>query len=98
MAGMPSWVLLLVLAAVLTWVAATLLARVNPGEPIPVVGSPPVVPGLFLLLLCGAVVCGWLAGSYASEGPLGPGGYLVGALGVATPWGLVVLRHNRASR
>jgi len=95
MGGMPVWVVLLVAAVACTWAAATLLAKVNPDDPIPVVGSPPVVPVAFVFILGAGVATGWLAGSFASEGALGPWGYLVGALGVLVPWVVVRVRHNR---
>ncbi|MEO7059848.1 MAG: hypothetical protein ABI083_09025 [Lapillicoccus sp.] len=95
---MPIWVVFLAVSAAATWVAATLLSRVNPSDRIPVVGSPPVVPGTYLALLCAGVACAWLAASYASESVLGVWGYAVGALGLAVPWALVVGRHNRAVR
>lgn len=95
---MPIWVVFFAVALVTTWIAVTLLSKVNEGERIPVVGSPPVVPGTFLGFLCAGVACAWLAASYASESVLGVYGYLVGALGLAVPWVVVVVRHNRALR
>ncbi len=92
---MPVWVLLLAVAVACAWVAATLLSKVNPDDPIPFVGSPPVVPGMFISIFGAGVATGWLAGSLASEGVLGPWGYLVGALGVLVPWVVVRYRHNR---
>lgn len=93
---MPIWVVFLLASLVTTWIAVTLLSKVNEGIRIPVVGSPPAVPGLFLGFLCAGVACGWLAASFASESVLGVYGYLVGALGLALPWVVVVVRHNRA--
>ncbi len=92
---MPVWELLLVVSIAFTWVGATLLAKVNPHDRIPFVGSPPVVPTPFIFILCGGVTSGWLAGSFASESVLGSFGYLVGALGVLVPWVVVRFRHNR---
>ncbi|MEP6797815.1 MAG: hypothetical protein ABI890_06700 [Lapillicoccus sp.] len=93
---MPIWVVFLAVSLLTTWVAVSLLSKVNEGVRIPVVGSPPVVPGTFLVLFGAGVACAWLAGSYASESLLGPYGYLVGALGLAVPWTVVVVRHNRS--
>jgi len=92
---MPVWVFLLAASVAVVWVAATLLSKLNPDDPIPLLGSPPVVPAWFILILGGGVALGWLAGSFASEGVLGPWGYLVGALGVLVPWVVVGGQHNR---
>ena len=92
---MPVWVVFLLVSAAFTWAAVTLLSKVNPADPIPFVGSPPVVPATFVFLLGGGVATGWLASSIASESLLGPWGYVVGALGVFVPWVVVRLRHNR---
>lgn len=53
------------------------------------------MPVAFVFILGAGVATGWLAGSFASEGALGPWGYLVGALGVLVPWVVVRVRHNR---
>ncbi len=98
MAAMPVWVLFLVLSLILVWVAASLLSAVNPGEVIPWAGAPPVLPTSFVFIFGAGVACAWLAGSYASEGVLGPWGYPLGALSVLIPWVLVRYRHNRVSR
>ena len=95
MAPKPIWMVFLLASVVTTWIAVTLLCRLNEGERIAVVGSPSVVPGTFLGVLCACVACGWLVASYASESELGVDGYLVGTLGLAVPWDVVV-RHNRA--
>lgn len=93
---MPIWVLMLIGAAVCSYVSTTVLSRNNPGEPIGWWRPPSIAPMGHLGFLAASVALAWLGGSFAAETPLMEWGYLLAALMVAVPWLLVRARHNRA--
>lgn len=91
----PWWVVFLAVAALTSWISATILVRNNPTERLGWFRSPPVAPLSQLWFLAASVAAAWLGGSYAAETVLEAWAYPLAGGVVLAPWAVVRSEHNR---